>query len=141
MIRWAIIACILIAPLALAFAVETQHPPCVPVSVQQMTLVAKSEPSVVYYAVYRPHLNIFKAMHDAKTALSSKTVVQKVSFEQPKAETVAVEVVPVKTVEVKPMKKAKVKSKPRACPVLKGNKKCKRGRWQSLKHSCKCGIW
>jgi hypothetical protein len=36
---------------------------------------------------------------------------------------------------------AKPASKPRACPVLRGNKKCKRGRWQSPKHNCKCGKW
>lgn len=35
----------------------------------------------------------------------------------------------------------KVKAKPRSCPVLKGNQKCKPGRTQSPKHNCKCGVW
>ena len=32
-------------------------------------------------------------------------------------------------------------AKPKSCPILKGNQKCKSGRWQSPKHNCKCGRW
>ena len=35
----------------------------------------------------------------------------------------------------------KASAKPRACPVLTGKQKCKRGRTQSPKHNCKCGVW
>lgn len=40
-----------------------------------------------------------------------------------------------------PVAKPVVQAMPRACPALPRQQKCKRGRTQSPKHNCKCGVW